>query len=64
MGPYYGYSLDELIHHWGDAYGVTNPEDGVWLAQRRDTREMLRAADPDELWRMISRDYNARPVPR
>jgi hypothetical protein len=57
--------LAELLEwHWGSAYLITNPEAGVWVAQRRDDRGTLRAATVDELWDAIRADYAARPVRR
>jgi hypothetical protein len=56
--------LTELRHHWGSAYAISRPEPDVWLAQRLDTRETLRAGTPDELHDMILADYFARPVAR
>jgi hypothetical protein len=56
--------LGELQNHWGSAYIISHPEHDVWLAQRRDTREVLRAKTPDGLRTLIMADYSARPVPR
>jgi len=66
MGPFSrdDEDLAELRHHWGDAYSIQRAGDGRWLAQRRDTREMLKAADADGLYAAISRDYAGHPVPR
>jgi hypothetical protein len=58
------YELAELHHHWGEAYLITHPEPDLWIAQRRDTRETLRAASADELYRAILADYSRKPVPR
>jgi hypothetical protein len=57
--------LAELRHHWSGAYNIEyfrGPD--LWLAQRRDTRETLKAATADELLELIRADYAARPVPR
>ena len=59
-----GDALDELRHHWGEAYAITHPEPDVWLAQRRDNREILRAGNPNSRRDMIIKDYSARPVRR
>ncbi len=56
--------LADLQHHWGSAYMVTRPEPDVWLAQRRDTYETLRADGPHDLRLLIRADYLAKPVPR
>jgi hypothetical protein len=58
------WSLDDLKWHWGSAYVISYPRPGVWLAQRRDDNEMLRADTPGELHDRIVADYSARPVPR
>jgi hypothetical protein len=55
---------DSLDWNWGSAYRITNPEPGVWLAQRRDDRTTLRAESAEELSDMIQADYAKRPVPR
>jgi hypothetical protein len=57
-------ALNELRHHWGSAYVIACTAPGVWLAQRKDTSEVLRAGTPDELRDVISADYRARPVAR
>jgi hypothetical protein len=64
MGPHEEAQLGELAYHWGDAYAVSRPEPDVWLAQRLDTRETLRADTPEALEKAIVADYTARPVPR
>ena len=63
MGDYDD-DLAELRHHWGSAYRISHPAPDVWLAQRRDTRETLRADSPGELLDLIRADYASRPVPR
>jgi hypothetical protein len=60
----YDDALADLRHHWGDAYVIAQTGPGVWLAQRRDNRAVLRAESVDELGRAIRADYQARPVPR
>jgi hypothetical protein len=57
-------ALTALRWHWGSAYSVQHPEPGVWLAWRRDTREMLRADSAEALRESIITDYFACPVPR
>lgn len=64
MGPWDEVALESLSWHWGDAYAVSRPGPDVWLAQRLDTRETLRAETPVELRDLILADYTARPVPR
>jgi hypothetical protein len=56
--------LAELRWHWGSAYAITRPRLRTWLAERRDTREVLRAATADELLELIRDDYTDRPVSR
>lgn len=58
------YDLAELCHHWGEAYAITHPEPDLWLAQRRDSRETVRAASAEKLYEAISADYARKPVPR
>ena len=56
--------LASLQHHWGSAYWISHPAPDVWLAQRRDTRETLRAESASELLDLIRDDYVAHPVSR
>jgi hypothetical protein len=35
--------------YWGSAYLIEHPEPDVWIAQRKDNRETLRADGPAEL---------------
>jgi len=58
------WNLDELRWHWGSAYLISHPCLDVWLAQRRDDRDAIRAGTPGELHDRIVDDYTARPVPR
>jgi hypothetical protein len=60
----YAAVLADLRHHYGAAYAVSHPAPDVWTAQRRDTREMLRAADPETLRGLIRDDCARNPVPR
>jgi len=60
----YDDDLPGLQHHWGSAYLISHPELGLWIAQRRDTRETLRADGPAELLDRIRDDYAAHPVSR
>ena len=55
--------LAELRRHYGDAYDVTYPRDGLWLAVRRDDHGTLKARTPFDLLDLIRADYAARPVP-
>jgi hypothetical protein len=59
-----GTPLADLRHHWGDAYAISHPAPDAWIAQRRDNRQTLKAAGPEELRVLIVADYTARPVPR
>lgn len=57
--------LGELKHHWGSAYKLHYfAAIGLWVAQRRDTGETLKADSPAGLRVKIIADYTARPVPR
>jgi hypothetical protein len=56
--------LGELRWHWSSAYVITRTAPGVWLAQRRDTREVLRSDTAAGLREAIGEDYRQRPVPR
>jgi hypothetical protein len=56
--------LAELRWHYGSAYLISHPEPDVWIAQRRDDREVLRADSPGELLEKIRADYAAHPVSR
>jgi hypothetical protein len=56
--------LDELRHHWGSAYVIEHPGPDVWIAQRKDSRETLRADSSGELLDLIRNDYAAHPVSR
>ena len=56
--------LGALRWHWGDAYAVCHPPTDTWIAQRRDTRETLKATTPEGLRDKIIADYLARPVSR
>lgn len=56
--------LAALRFHWGEAYIIARPAPDTWIAQRRDTREVLRDSTPLGLRNKIITDYTARPVPR
>jgi hypothetical protein len=56
--------LGALQWHWGSAYIISCHGAGLWIAQRRDTRETLRAETPLGLRDKIIADYTARPVSR
>jgi hypothetical protein len=56
--------LSALQWHWGEAYAIYCHGLGNWTAQRRDTRETLRADTPLGLRDRIIADYAARKVPR
>ncbi len=56
--------LDELRHHWGDAYDIA-AEGGVCTARRRDGQGGTLAHPlPEGLRLLIAADYEALPVPR
>ena len=65
MGPFsHDPALDELRHHWGDAYSIMHGRDG-YQAKRKDGRGGWIIRDSvDELWEAIRADYAARPVRR
>lgn len=63
MGDYDA-DLAELRHHWGSAYLIEHPGPDVWIAQRKDSRETLRADSPGELLEKIRADYATHPVSR
>ena len=56
--------LGALQWHWGSAYVISGQGGGLWIAQRRDTRETLRAETPLGLRDKIIADYTACPVSR
>ena len=56
--------MAELRWHWGEAYIINCTGLGRWTAERRDTREVLRARSAAELLIKIRDDYRDRPVPR
>jgi len=56
--------LAALQWHWGEAYIIVNPEPDVWIAQRRDNHQTLRADYPEMLRDRIIADYLACPVKR
>ena len=56
--------LADLDWHWGEAYRITHPAPDVWLAQRRDTTDTMKATTPDGLFHAIHSDYWSRSVPR
>jgi hypothetical protein len=64
VGPWDEVALESLVFHWGDAYSVTNPAPGRWVAQRRDNRETLTADSAEDLHNLILADYDAQPVAR
>ena len=57
-------ALKALRWHWDEAYTITRPREGLWVAERRDTREALRSDTPFGLRELIIADYSERPVPR
>jgi hypothetical protein len=56
--------LDALRWHWGSAYLIHHPMPDVWIAERRDDHETLRADSPERLLDLIRKDYSDRPVSR
>lgn len=65
MGPVWDeVALESLLFHWGDAYRISNPLPGRWIAQRRDNGETLRGETAEQLHNLILADYEKRRVPR
>jgi hypothetical protein len=64
MGSEWDDPLGALQWHWGEAYIISCHGASLWIAQRRDTRETLRAETPLGLRDKIIADYTARPVSR
>ncbi|MGP7996717.1 MAG: hypothetical protein ACLPKI_05205 [Streptosporangiaceae bacterium] len=57
------WTLDELRHHWGEAYEITDRP--RWRARRRDGKGgWLTAEDVEALVEAIRLDYQADPVSR
>ena len=65
MGPFsHDPALDELRHHWGEAYSIMSGRDG-YQAKRKDGRGgWIIRKTADELSEAIRKDYDANPVPR
>ena len=65
MGPFsHDPALEELRHHWGDAYSIMSGRDG-YQAKRKDGRGgWIMRPTAEELFGAIRADYLARPVPR
>ena len=58
------WTLDELRHHWGDAYSIMTGRDG-WQAKRRDGRgDWIIRRTAEELFAAIRADYQRQPVSR
>jgi hypothetical protein len=64
MGSNRDEPLDSLRWHWDSAYLIHHPGPDVWIAQRRDNRETLRADSPEILLGLIRDDYATHPVSR
>ena len=54
--------LDALRWHWGGAYLISFFEPDVWVAQRRDNRETLRADNPEDLRDLIAEQLGIRTI--
>lgn len=65
MGPFFhDEQLEELRHHWGDAYSIMAGRDG-FQAKRKDGRGgWIMRETAEELFKAIHADYTANPVPR
>jgi hypothetical protein len=57
------WTLDDLRHHYGEAYKIEYQR-GRWLAARRDDGQLLTADGPEQLLGLIRDDYQKAPVPR
>jgi hypothetical protein len=57
------HDLDLLRWHWGAFYEITIAGP-VWRAKRLDDGTVLAAGSSAQLRLLLSRDYDARPVPR
>jgi hypothetical protein len=64
MGCDWDDPLGSLRWHWGSAYIICHPEPDIWIAERRDNHETLRATTPLGLRDEIIADYFSRPVSR
>ena len=64
MSSHWDDPLGALQWHWDSAYIISCHGTGLWIAQRRDTRETLSAETPLGLRDKIIADYTARPVSR
>jgi hypothetical protein len=56
--------LAYLRFAYDGAYSVQHPQPDMWIAERLDTRETLKAETADGLLGLIRADYFARPIPR
>ena len=55
--------LDDLRHHWGEAY-LIDRLGGRWVAQRRDSHATMSADGSEELLILVREDYVRHPVAR
>lgn len=58
-----GDELEDLRHHWGEAYRI-DYHLGQYRAVRRDDGSAVRADDAEALLELIREDYATKPVPR
>jgi SH3-like domain-containing protein len=64
MGPLNSYALEELQHHWGEAYIIMEDRNG-WRARRKDGKcGWIVRPTAEELFEAIREDYGRCPVPR
>jgi hypothetical protein len=65
VGPFsHDPALDELRHHWGEAYSIMSGRDG-YQAKRKDGRGgWIIRKTAEELFEAIRKDYAANPVRR
>jgi hypothetical protein len=60
-----GQALAALRFGWGEAYRIGWDAVRGWWAWRCDgLGSDITAADPDQLWHAIRKDYDLKPVPR
>ena len=54
--------LEALRHAWDRAYEFGAGADGWWARRRDHLGGEIRAADPDELRRLVREDHGVKPV--
>ncbi len=54
-------ALDALRLTWGEAYVIGVGLDGFWAHRRDGLGGEIRAAEPDEIRRLLAEDYSIKP---